>query len=227
MTEVPCSAVELATQAEVYPPRVPVREEDPAARRRRRTPEAAQREIIEAAEQLLKERPFRELTVDEVMRRTGLSRPSFYVYFKDRHELVLRIVGHVQGEILKSANRWYESVGGGPDVLREALAGTVGAYGRHAAVMRALADAAVDDPGVESAYDALVDGFVDITARHIEREVETGLIDALDAREAAKALIWMTERYLYHSFAPAHRIPAGRVHETLAALWNRSLYQSS
>ncbi len=206
---------------------MPVRAEDPAARRRRRTPEAAQREIIEAAERLLKERPFRELTVDEVMRRTGLSRPSFYVYFKDRHELVLRIVEHVQGEILKSANRWYESVGGGPNVLREALSGTVSVYAAHAPVMRALADAAVDDPRVEQAYNALIDGFVDITARHVEQEVEQGLIPPIDAREASKALIWMTERYLYHSFSPTHRIPAGRVHETLAALWIRSLYQSS
>ncbi len=227
MTEVPCSAVELATQAEVYPPRVPVRADDPAVRRRRRTPEAAQREIMEAAEQLLKERPFRELTVDEVMRRTGLSRPSFYVYFKDRHELVLRIVDQVQGEILKSANRWFEAVGGGPGVLREALAGTVGVYAAHAAVMRALADAAVDDPRVEEAYNALIQGFVDVTARHVEREIEGGLIPPIDAREASKALMWMTERYLYHSFGPTHRISTGRVHETLAALWNRSLYQSS
>ena len=89
--------------------------------RRRRTPEAAQREIVEAAEALLRERPFRELTVDEVMRRTGLSRPSFYVYFKDRHELVLRVVAHLEAELLAVANRWYESIGGGPTVLREAM----------------------------------------------------------------------------------------------------------
>jgi AcrR family transcriptional regulator len=37
----------------------------------------AEREIIAAAEELLRERPFRDLTVDEVMRRTELSRPSF------------------------------------------------------------------------------------------------------------------------------------------------------
>src|SRR5215210_9161859 len=67
-------------------------------RRRRRSPKEAEREIITAAETLLRERPFRELTVDEVMRRTGLSRPSFYVYFKDRHELVLRVVEHLQAE---------------------------------------------------------------------------------------------------------------------------------
>ena len=59
------------------------------------TPEVAEGEIIAAAEALLRERPFRELTVDEVMRRTDLSRPSFYVYFRDRHQLVLRVVEHL------------------------------------------------------------------------------------------------------------------------------------
>jgi AcrR family transcriptional regulator len=206
---------------------VPVGGEDTRARRRRRTPEAAQREIIDAAEGLLRERPFRELTVDEVMRRTGLSRPSFYVYFRDRHELVLRLVERLRGELLTVANRWYGSEGGGSEVLREALEGVVAVYGRHAAVMRALADAAVEDREVERAYDALVRGFVEATAHHVEAEMRTGLIAALDPTETAKALIWMTERYLYHSFGPTHRVAGGRVAETLTALWTRTLYQSS
>lgn len=194
--------------------------------RRRRTPEAAQREIVEAAEALLRERPFRELTVDEVMRRTGLSRPSFYVYFKDRHELVLRVVEHLQTDLLAVAGRWNESIGGGPAVLREAMQGVVTVYGRHSAVARALADAAVDDPEVEAAYGALIQRFVDVTAEHIGRELAAGHLTAVDAPEAAKALVWMTERYLYHSFGPVRRVPPARVMTTLATLWTRALYQS-
>ncbi|MEA2295481.1 MAG: TetR/AcrR family transcriptional regulator, ethionamide resistance regulator [Solirubrobacteraceae bacterium] len=206
---------------------MPVGEDEATARRRRRTPEAAQREIIDAAEGLLRERPFRELTVDEVMRRTGLSRPSFYVYFKDRHDLILRVVQHLQEEILAVAGRWYESLGGGPKILREALDGVVGVYGAHGPVLRALSDAAVDDRDVEQAYEALVQGFVDVTARHIEAEMQAGHITALDAGETAKALVWMTERYLYHSFGPVRRVPTSRVTETLATLWTRTLYPSS
>ena len=159
---------------------MPVREGQVAGRRRRRTPEAAQREIIAAAEQLLRERPFRELTVDEVMRRTGLSRPSFYVYFKDRHDLVLRLVQHLAAEMLVVANRWYEANHPSPAMLRDALEGCIAVYGEHSAVLRALADAAVDDRDVEAAYGALVEGFVEVTATHIESEIECGA----DARGA-------------------------------------------
>jgi AcrR family transcriptional regulator len=114
-------------------------------RRRRRSPEVAEQEIIAAAEELLRERPFRELTVDEVMRRTDLSRPSFYVYFRDRHHLVLRVVERLTGESADMADIWYRAEGSGRDVIHEATTGIVAIFERHGAVMEALADAAADD----------------------------------------------------------------------------------
>ena len=179
---------------------------------------------MEAAEALLRERPFRELTVDEVMRRTGLSRPSFYVYFKDRHELVLRVVEHLRSELLRVASRWYDSIGGGPPVLREALEGLVAVYGEHAAVARALADAATDDPEVEAAYGALVQGFVDVTAQHIEREMAAGHVAPLDALETAKALVWMNERYLTLSLGREPTTDRAVVARALYTIWSRVLY---
>lgn len=197
------------------------------ARRRRRTPEAAQAEIVAAAEALLRERPFREMTVDEVMRRTGLSRPSFYVYFKDRHELVLRVVAHLQRELLQVANRWYASMGGGPDVLHATLEEFVAVYAEHGPVMRALADAAADDPEVEAAYGTLVRTFVDATAEHLRQEEVAGNLPALDAPEVAKALCWMSERYLYHAHAPGEPVPPATVVQTLATIWTRVVYPRS
>ena len=73
-------------------------------------------------------------------------------------------------------------------------------YAEHGPVMRALADAAADDPGVEQAYTGIVQRFVDATARHIEEEIAAGRILPLDAHETAKALVWMMERYLILSF---------------------------
>src|SRR3954449_3915801 len=102
-------------------------------RRRRRSPEVAEQEIISAAEALLRERPFRELTVDEVMRRTDLSRPSFYVYFRDRHQLVLRVVEHLGHELRTMSQRWYTGSGDGPAQAREAMEGIVDVFAEHGA----------------------------------------------------------------------------------------------
>ena len=194
------------------------------ARRRRRTPEVAEREIIAAAESLLRERPFRELTVDEVMRRTELSRPSFYVYFTDRHQLVLKVVEHLGAELFTMSDRWLRGTGEGPDIAREALDGIVAVYVEHGPVMRALADAAADDRGVEQAYNALVQTFIDATARHIEEEIAAGRVLPVDARETATALVWMMERYLTLSLGREPLTPQQTVADTLATIWTRVLY---
>src|SRR3954470_10585398 len=123
-------------------------------RRRRRTPEVAGRETIAAAEEMLRERPFRELTVDEVMRRTELSRPSFYVYFRDRHHLVLRVVEHLGTELWTMSDRWLQGTRPGHLRVRSPMEGAVAVFEPHGAVLRALADAATVDPDVESAYGA-------------------------------------------------------------------------
>jgi TetR/AcrR family transcriptional regulator, ethionamide resistance regulator len=193
-------------------------------RRRRRTPEVAEQEIIAAAEALLRERPFRELTVDEVMRRTDLSRPSFYVYFRDRHHLVLRVVEHIGGELFTMADRWFKGEGDGPALAREATEGIVAVFAEHGPVLRALADAAADDPDVDEAYGQLVNSFVEVTAEHIEHEVAAGRILPLDPRETAKALVWMNERYLTLSLGREPTTERAAVASTLHTIWSRVLY---
>jgi TetR/AcrR family transcriptional regulator, ethionamide resistance regulator len=194
------------------------------SRRRRRTPEVAEREIIDAAESLLRERPFREMTVDEVMRRTDLSRPSFYVYFRDRHQLVLRVVERLGAELFTMSDRWLRGTGDGPTLAREALDGIVAVYADHGPVMRALADAATDDPEVEAAYGSLVQSFVDATSRHIEEEIAAGRVLPLAAHETATALVWMMERYLNLSLGREPATPREVVADTLATIWIRVLY---
>ena len=193
-------------------------------RRRRRTPEAAEREIVEAAEALLREKPFRDLTVDDLMRRTGLSRPSFYVYFRDRHDLVLKLVEQIGGELFAMSERWYAGTGAGPALVREAIDGVVGVFAEHGPALRALADAAAEDPRVEAAYVAILERFVDATARHIEEEVAAGRVLPLDPVPTATALTWMMERYLQLQIGRTPGAAVEPVADTLTTIWSRVLY---
>jgi AcrR family transcriptional regulator len=195
-----------------------------SGRRRRRTPEAAEREIVVAAEALLREKPFRELTVDDLMRRTGLSRPSFYVYFRDRHDLVLKVVEHIGNELFVMSERWYAGTGDGPALIREAIEGVVGVFAAHGPVLRALADAATEDMRVEAAYMALIQRFVDATARHIEHEIEIERILPLDPMPTATALTWMMERYLQLQLGRTPNAPVEPIADALTTIWSRVLY---
>ena len=58
------------------------------------------------------------------------------------------------------SKRWYTGTGDGPAQAREAMEGFVEVYASHGPVLRALADAATDDPEVERVYSGLVNEFV-------------------------------------------------------------------
>jgi AcrR family transcriptional regulator len=64
----------------------------------RHDPRETEREILDAAERFLHEHPFRDLTVQTVMARTGLKRRAFYVQFRDRHNLTLRVVARIRAD---------------------------------------------------------------------------------------------------------------------------------
>jgi hypothetical protein len=52
------------------------------------------------------------------------------------------------------SQRWYTGSGDGPAQAREAMEGIVDVFAEHGPVLRALADAAADDPEVERVYGA-------------------------------------------------------------------------
>jgi AcrR family transcriptional regulator len=197
-----------------------------APKRRRRTPESAEREILAAAEAFLRERPFHEMTVDEVMARTTLSRPSFYVYFPDRNHLVIRLVDEVGAEVFAMAERWLKGSGDPRAEVRAALEGVTHVWSEHGLLLGAMSDAGKHDDEVDTAYRELLGRFIDATAEHIEQHIEAGLIEPLHPRETARALILMTEAYLNATFGHDPQAPTATAVETLWALWVRGLYSA-
>ena len=201
--------------------------------RRRRRPEEAEQAILAAARAFLEERPFREMTVEGVMVRTGLSRPAFYAYFRDRYEVVTRLLEGIGGLLFALDWRW---LSGGEieeearDVLAEALRAGSRTFVEYGPVLRAIADAAGYDAKVEQVYRyGLIERLVAAVASRISRDVKAGLSPAdLEPQETARALVLMTERYLLDAFGHPERRPSRResaaVFHTLEGIWVRTLY---
>ncbi len=205
------------------------------APRRRRRPEEAERAILAAARSFLAERPFREMTVEGVMARTGLSRPAFYAYFGDRYELVTRLLEGIGGLLLAVDWRWLsgDSAGGreaASAVLADALRGGSETFLEYGPVLRAISDAAVQDPRVEEVYRyGLIERLTRVVADRISRDVEAGLSPPdLDPEETARALVLMTERYLLDAFGRPSDPPSFErteaVFGALETIWVRTLY---
>lgn len=196
----------------------------PRTRRARHDPRESEREILLAAEEILREVPYREVTVEAIMRRTGLKRPAFYAHFRDRHDIVLRVVQDIGGEILAAAAPWLE---GGRDpaaAVSEALQATASVYARHGPILRAIADAAPGDSRVEAAYRGLLERITAAVASRIGADQRDGLADrSLDAAETARALVWMSERYEYDQLGRGDGDPRA-VARVLERIWNAALY---
>src|SRR3954454_18377559 len=54
--------------------------------------------ILATAEQLLGERPLTEVSVDDLARGAGISRPTFYFYFRSRDAVLLTLLDRVVAE---------------------------------------------------------------------------------------------------------------------------------
>ena len=201
------------------------RENEPAEkpRRRRRKPEAAESEILDAAESFLKEHPFREMTIDDVMSRTGLSRPSFYEYFRDRHHLVMKLTERLGGWNYSGPEPW---VSGEVtlDNLRTGLERVVELYSSRGYLLRALSEAATHDPQVEAAYRKMLSDFIGTAADRIRLAPDRGAMQNLDPLETATALVLMNERYLIERLGSQPQSEPELITKTLLTIWQRVLF---
>ena len=200
-------------------------------RRRRRRPEEAERAILAAARSFLSEHPFREMKVEDVMARTGLSRPAFYAYFKDRYELVTRLLEGIGGLLFAVDRRWLVGDPGvgkeeSAAVLREALGGGAETFQRYGPVLRAISDAASYDERVEEVYrGGLIERLIIAVEARIFRDVAAGITPAeLDPGETARALVFMTERYLIDAYGTPRASNTDAAVRTLETVWIRTLY---
>ena len=201
--------------------------EDERPQRRRRSPKEAEREILDATEAFLEDKPFRELTVEEVMARTGLSRPAFYAYFRDRYGLVRGILEQVGSELFEIDRGWLEGVGkDSRPKVRETLEGGVEFFARRGSLLRAVSDAASADQEIERLYRfGLLESFAATVTVRIKRGQEEGEMSAdLDPEAVGLALVLMTERYLLDTISRDPEIDSEPVVEALATIWTKTLY---
>jgi AcrR family transcriptional regulator len=195
-------------------------------KQKRHRPEESEREILDAAEQLLRERPLSKITVGELMGRTRLGRSSFYLYFSDLYDLVRGLLARLEPALWEPAERWIEGLEGPPgEDIRRAIGGVVSVWVKHGPVLSAIAEASLHDREVAFLWrDGVIERFVDAVTDRLTKEISRGRINHLRARETATALLLMNERYLMDTLGRAPQADAETVAETLDHIWVRTWY---
>ncbi len=195
-----------------------------AARDQRRA--RAEERIVRATVRLLAAgEGFGDLSVERIASRAGISRTAFYVYFRDKRELLIALLERAVAPILREAD---ELVGGRPSGPQE-IPYTIEAAMRFARdnrdVFRAAVEAAAYDEVIARYWrENLLDRFVDAIERRIRRQQSRGAALPLHPRVGAEALVLMVTETLYHHVSRDSGSGDRRVVETLVTIAVRAVY---
>lgn len=202
----------------------------PAARRDLEPPaDVASRDlIIAAAGELIRESGYSAMTVDDVRRRAGVSRATFYFYFRNKTHLLISTASTVMDELFDVAGKHYPDK---DEFARIVLANVsyLSVWRRQSAILGEFYALSLVDAEVREIYDTYRQKFeVRITGR-LERLRAQGRIPECSPGLLAASLSSMVEfsafRFFCHKGDP---IAEGRnfadLVETLSESWYRAVY---
>ena len=209
---------------------VPARAPAAGARGRRAarvSGETRESAILATAERLVAERPLQEISVDELARGAGISRPSFYFYFPSKEAVFLTLIDRLVEQADAGLEGLLQRLAEDPVARwREALEIFHGTFGAHRPVVLAGAQLRGASAEAREMWADVMEGWVAAAAEAIEAERARGAAPAgLDARALAVALVSMNERVMHAAFAgerPA--LQESGVVEVLLAVWLGAVY---
>jgi AcrR family transcriptional regulator len=197
------------------------------AQRIRRTPEMAREEIIDATQAALAEMDFNALTVDAVMQRTGMTRSSFYHYFKSVDELALGFLGRLEMAIRETVDDWLNG-DGSDDYLADThahLTTMFVAMDNNRTGMMALARATNSSQQVHDEWRSrVIDYFIDLTARFIRQQIMLGRSKVENPDMTARSLILMNNALANDNLMRDEPDDPTEIGKVSADIWNAAIY---
>ena len=146
----------------------------PARGRRATRPSGDDRElaILETAERLLKDRSLAEISVDDLAKGAGISRPTFYFYFASKDAVLLTLWERVIREADTALEALSIGSAEGRDVWRPGIKVFFDTFGAHSGVT--VAASGSDNADVRRVFSTFMHKWIDFTAATIEAERKRG-----------------------------------------------------
>lgn len=162
-----------------------------------------ERAIFKSAEQLLEERPLSEISVDDIAKGAGISRPTFYFYFPSKDAVVLTIIERlIPAETAASREEALALLAEDPRKgLTKALGDLYAALREREAVVLAAGELRATNEEARELWGRIMEEWVSDVTAIIEAERARGTApDGIPARDLAIALVQMNERVQQATF---------------------------
>lgn len=183
--------------------------------------------ILATAERLLRQRAVADISVDDLARGAGISRPTFYFYFPSKDAVLLTLLDRVTEEGDAAAGDVLERLAEDPRARwRELIDRFHETFGAHRAVVLACAQVRGTNAEVRRLWASVLERWVHAIETAIEAERRRGAApDGVPARDLAIALNSMNERVWYATFAGDGPAVAERdVVDVLLDIWLAAIY---
>ncbi|MFB8777713.1 TetR/AcrR family transcriptional regulator [Streptomyces broussonetiae] len=134
---------------------------------------------------------YTELSVEQIAKAAGISRSTFYLYFRDKVDVLLRLSGSLKRESYEIAAAWKPTgADGGVDGLARTYELILRHYREHAALLAAINEVAAYDPAVREAWRADQERFTDNLVSVLEEEQRAGRTpEGIDPALAARLVV--------------------------------------
>lgn len=198
-------------------------------RRRSKGPDtrsAVEDAIIDAMTRLLTSgNTFTSVSVEDLAREAGIARSTFYMHFRDKGELVRRLMKRVTQELVGATNVWFEDEH--PEqqtILYQSLKSVAQVYLKYQAIMLAVSETSAYDPDVSAMFKETMVHLMANTRAVLKRGQKAGWANPDTSPEVADALTWMVERCCLQLLTVQKPAQRERMIEALTHIVARSLF---
>jgi AcrR family transcriptional regulator len=186
--------------------------------------------ILATAQRLLEERSFADISVDDLAKGAGLSRPTFYFYFKSKEAVLLSLLEPMIARADAEFDGAVQRLPTDPRrVWRNGIKAFFTAFGSHGAVARAGTEALATSTEFRALWSGFMQKWIDQTAAMISAERARGAApETIPAADLATSLNQMNERTMMATLSTQQpAVSEDRVVDTLAHIWVTSIYGES
>jgi len=185
--------------------------------------------ILVTAETLLASRAFDDVSIEDLARGAGISRPTFYFYFPSKDAVLLALLDRVITEVehrVGHLSRDFESDPAG--AWTRSIGMFVEVFVSHRGVSTAAIAARARNDEVRGLWSKSMQSWVDFSSDVIRAEQARGAAPGgIDAHDLAVSLNLMNERVItavLNRESPAIAEPGAL--DVLSTIWIRSIYGS-
>lgn len=149
--------------------------------------------LLGAIQRLLDEdKSFGTLSVEQLSNEAGLSRGTFYVHFKDKDELVIRLIEYLTDQLVAGLGNWGLGLDwANEDDVKHAVDGVMRSFYEHRAIIVAIRDTMKGNPEIRELYEQMIREISVRAQDSVSKVIKRGDAREGMTRKIGDALTWI------------------------------------